>query len=514
MSNQFGAKAMLRSALLMTGSTYVAYAAGLVASMLVARGLGPADYGRYAYLIWLSGVLVLLMNHGLTTSAIRFVSESLGRQDSAGAQALHRWFQKRQGWSIIVVGGLFLAGVPILKPAGWEGHLMYFAVVALLASAAKAWYLFSISVAKGHGKFGVEASSVSLLSLVNLVGAAVLAWLGTPLEGFMLVFLMVSVAHPIMAVFQLRRADIRKGGRECEESLLERVRPHLFWTMVSTFVFAFSNKAVETFLRNKVAGAEAVGFFTIAATLTRGGVGLLSTGLTTVLMPMMANAFGAGGRDRVNRIAGDAVRYFHFLGLLLTGVGFFWATPVIHIMYGDKYAPAAFALQMMVIIRGFTLSHAAFGALLSITDNQRLRAAESIFAVVVSAGAALWLVPRYGLTGAIIAHMISTAAVFLFAFGCVRVVLKVPLPYGDATRMTAAALSAAAISMGALIATDSPSSLHQILVGVLYVLSYLACTLIFKVWNQYDLAMLGNLGNRIPAFKRLAFLLIPWARHV
>jgi O-antigen/teichoic acid export membrane protein len=505
MSNQFGAKAMLRSALLMTGSTYVAYAAGLVASMLVARALGPADFGRYAYLIWLSGVLVLLMNHGLTTSAIRFVSESLGRGDAPGAQALHRWFQKRQGWSVLVVGAVFLAGLPLLKPAGWEGHLAFFALVALLASGTKAWYLFSISVAKGHGRFGVEASSVSMLSLVNLAGAGVLAMLGVPLEGFMLMFLLVSVAHPVMATIQLRRAD---------ETLLQRVRPHLFWTMVSTFVFAFSNKAVETFLLNKLAGPEAVGFFTIAATLTRGGVELLSTGLTTVLMPMMANAFGAGGRDRVNRIAGDAVRYFHFLGLLLTGVGFFWAAPVIALTYGDKYAPAAFALQMMVIIRGFTLSHAAFGALLSITDNQRLRAAESVFAVGVSAAAALWLVPRHGLMGAIYAHMLSTAAVFVFSFACVRIVLKVPLPYGDATRMTAAALSAAAISMGALIATDTPSTLHQILVGVLYVLAYLACTLVFKVWNQYDLAMLGNLGNRIPAFKRLAFLLIPWARHV
>jgi O-antigen/teichoic acid export membrane protein len=514
MSNQFGAKAMLRSALLMTGSTYVAYAAGLVASMLVARVLGPADFGRYAYLIWLSGVLVMLMNHGLTTSAIRFVSESLGRGDHAGAQALHRWLQKRQGWSIFAVGTVFLAGLPILKPAGWEGHLAYFALVALSASATKAWYLFSISVAKGHGRFGVEASSVSALSLVNLIGAGVLAWVGVPLEGFMLLFLLVSIAHPVMATIQLRRADIRKGSRDCEETLLQRVRPHLFWTMVGTFVFAFSNKSVETFLLNKLAGPEAVGFFTIAATLTRGGVELLSTGLTTVLMPMMANAFGAGGRDRVNRIAGDAVRYFHFLGLLLTGVGFFWAAPVIALMYGDKYAPTAFALQMMVIIRGFTLSHAAFGALLSITDNQRLRAAESIFAVAVSAAAALWLVPRYGLTGAIFAHMLSTAAVFLFSFACVRIVLKVPLPYGDAMRMTAAALSAAAVSMGALIVTDTPSSLHQILVGVLYVLTYLACTLVFKVWNQYDLAMLGNLGNRIPAFKRLAFLLIPWARHV
>lgn len=514
MSNQFGAKAMLRSALLMTGSTYVAYAAGLVASMLVARALGPADFGRYSYLIWLSGILVILMNHGLTTSAIRFVSESLGRNDHAGAQAIHRWFQKRQGWSILVVGAVFLTGLPLLKPAGWEGHIALFGLVVLIASATKAWYLFSISVAKGHGRFGVEAGSVSILSLVNLAGAGILAWVGVPLDGFLLLFLLVSIAHPVMAMVQLRRADIRKGGRECEETLLQRVRPHLFWTMVSTFVYAFSNKAVETFLLNKLAGPEAVGFFTIAATLTRGGVELLSAGLITVLLPMMANAFGAGGRDRVNRIAGDAVRYFHFLGLLLAGVGFFWATPAITLMYGDKYAPAAFALQMMVIIRGFTLSHAAFGALLSITDNQRLRAAESVFAVVVSAATALWMVPRYGLTGAIYAHMLSTACVFLFSYACVRIVLKVPLPYGDALRMTAAALSAAAVSVGALIATDAPSSLHQLLVGVLYVLTYLACSLVFKVWNQYDLAMLGQLGNRIPAFKRLAFLLIPWARHV
>ncbi|MFM2052466.1 MAG: hypothetical protein RL456_503 [Pseudomonadota bacterium] len=514
MSNQFGAKAMLRSALLVTGSTYVSYAAGLIASMLIARGLGPADYGRYAYLIWLSGVLVILMNHGLTTSAIRFVSECLGRDDAPAAGALHRWFQRRQGWSILVVGALFLVSLPILKPAGFEGHLMLFGMIALIASATKAWYLFSISVAKGHGRFGVEAGSVSLLSLANLLGAGVLAMSGHGLDAYMLLFLGISLAHPVMATFQLRRHGIRKGGTECSPVLLERVRPHLFWTMVTTFVFAFSNKSVETFLLNRLAGAEAVGFFTIAATLTRGGVELLSSGLTTVLMPMMANAFGAGGHARVNRIGGDAVRYFHFLGLLLAGLGFFWSTPVIVVMYGESYAPAAFALQMMVIIRGLTLSHAALGALLSITDNQRLRAAESIFAVVVSAGMAIWLVPSLGLQGAILAHMTSAAAVFLFTLGCVQVVLKVPQPYGDLGRITAAGACAAGVSFGALHLSDHPTMLHHLLVGVLYVLTYLASSLVFKVWNQYDLAMLGNFGNRIPAFKRLAFLLAPWARHV
>ena len=514
MSNQFGAKAMFRSALLSTGSTYVVYAAGLVTSMLIARGLGPADYGRYAYLVWLSGMLVLLMNHGLTTSAIRFVSESLGRDSRVDAQAVHRWFQKRQGWSLAVVGAIFLAALPVLRPAGWEGHLALFAGVALLASFSKAWYLFSISVAKGYGRFGIEAGSVSLLALVNLAGAGVLALMGAPLSGYMLLFLFVSIAHPMMAARQLRQAEIRKGGREVEPGLLERVRPHLMWTMISTLVAAFSNKAVETYLLNRLAGAEAVGFFTIAATLARGGVELLSSGLTTVLMPMLANAYGAGGQERVNRIGSDSVRYFHFLGLLLTGIGFYWATPVIELTYGDRYAPATFALQMMVIVRGLTLSYAAFGALLTVTDNQRLRAAESGFAIVVSAGMALWLVPTHGLQGAIYAHMLSTTAVFLFTFACVRVVLKMPLPLGDLLRMSASALCAFALSMGALALTEHPTPMHHLLVGVLYVLTYLAGTLVFKVWNQHDLAMLGQLGQRVPAFKRLAFLLVPWARHV
>ena len=111
---------------------------------------------------------------------------------------------------------------------------------------------------------------------------------------------------------------------------------------------------------------------------------------------------------------------------------------------------------------------------------------------------ALWLVPRYGLAGAIAAHMISTAAVFLFVVVCVRVVLKVALPWGDLARVMAASLCAAALSLGALVITDNPSSLHQILVGILYILTYMAGTLVFKVWNQYDLAMLGNLGKNDP----------------
>lgn len=511
MSNQFGAKALFRSALLMTGSTYLAYAAGLVTSTLIARDLGPADYGRYAYLVWLSGVLVLLMNNGLTTSAIRFISECLGRKDLATAQKLHRWFRSRQLFSTAGFALVFIAALPFVKPAGWEGDLVFFAALALLASMTKAWYLFSISAAKGHGMFGVEAASISTLSLVNLAAVILMFFVGSGLNIYLMLFVAISIAHPLMAQVQLRRANIHASRGPVDESLLLRVRPHLYWTMVSTFVWAFSNKSIETFLLNTLVSAEAVGFFTIAATLTRGGVELLSTGLTTVLMPSMANAFGAGGLARVARITSDSARLFHFLGLMLAGVGLFWAEPVVTAMYGAKFAPAATLLQIMVVVRGLTLSHAAVGALFSVTDNQRVRAAEALVSVVLSAVMALWLVPIHGLQGAIWAHAISTVLVFCFVLGSMKVMLKVDLPYGDLMR-TSLAGSAALLVCASLSWLAGHALWAQFLAGVIYVPAYVTATLLLRAWTQADLLLLDKLASRVPALRTLPLRLQRWVR--
>lgn len=512
MKNQFGATALFRSALLMTGSTYVAYAAGLVINTLIARSLGPADYGRYAYLIWLSGVLVVLMNSGLTVSAIRFLSETLGRNDEDGTRRLHGWFKRLQRWSILLIGAAFLVSLPWLKPAGWDHDLWVFGVVCLGASAAKALYLFTISVGKGHGRFDIEARSMSLLSIANLVLVGVMFALYDSLEGYLWLFLAISIAHPILALRQSRAAGIESSRDATDPGLLARVRPHLGWTILSTFVYAFSNKSTETFLLNKLVSAEAVGFFVIAATLTRGGVELLSSGLSTVLMPKMGNAYGEGGIERVGQIASDSVRLFHFLGLLLAGVGLFWAGPVIQGMYGSGYAPATLLLQTMVIVRGFTLSSAAVGALLTTTEHQRLRAAESIFTVSISVVAALLLVPRWGLMGAVTAHALSTVASLLFSLVCVRLALGIRMPYGDMVRLSAAAVCAALLCAG-LIAMHNTIWM-QLLAGIVYVLLYLLITLLFRAWNQHDIALLGTLTSRVPALRRVPFRLVRWVRLV
>lgn len=503
MANPFGRKAAFRSALLVTGSTYVTYATGLVVSTLIARGLGPADYGRYAYLVWLAGLLIMLFNNGLNSSGIRFVSECLGREDPRAASDMHGWLERRHHVSLVVVTAAFVLTLPLIRPAGWEGHLAMFAAIALVSAAAKAGYLFKASIAKGYGLFNVEAITTNVMSVVSLAGT-VLLWVNhAALDAYLWLFVGVSIGHTVLTYVFIHRAKIHPTRAERpDEELLARVRTHLVWSIVLTLVAAFTNKSVETFMLNSMAGPEAVGFFSIAAALTRGGVDLLSSGLSSILMPVMAHAYGAGGMERVNRITSDAVRYYHFLGLLLAGVGSLWAAPLVTVMYGTQFTPAILALQVMVLVGGLTLMEGAFWSLLSTTDHQRVRVWVSVLSVVVTGAAAFALIPHYGLMGALAAHAVSRLIVFVVMVIGLVTRMGLVLPVGDIVRMFGSALCGAAAAGAVLLLSTSLAAWFA--AGIVYAAGYLGGSLALRVWHARDLEGLASLAGRVPRLAGLA----------
>ena len=61
--------ALLRNVALVAMASYVESAVGLLAGVLIARTLGPTDYGHYAFGIWLCGALIMAGNNALPTSS-------------------------------------------------------------------------------------------------------------------------------------------------------------------------------------------------------------------------------------------------------------------------------------------------------------------------------------------------------------------------------------------------------------------------------------------------------------
>ncbi|MBA4110145.1 MAG: hypothetical protein C0487_11195 [Leptothrix sp. (in: Bacteria)] len=508
MNRPQGRLVALKAAALIATSTYVTTALGLIVSVIIARSLGPKDYGQYAYLLWLSGLLVIFGNHGLGISGIRFVSESLGRGNPEEARNVHGWLQRRQWASLLSVLACFSVGVLAFRPAGWQESIGLLVGVCIVSVIAKVIFLFDISIAKGYSRFSVEALTNMAMSLLYAVGVVALGMMQASLTTFVLFFALISACHVVMVSYLLRKEGIAPGQGDCSPELLTRLKPHLTWTVVLVLVGTLSNKTIETFLLSTLIGPAEVGFFAIATALTRGGIDLLSSALTTMLMPMMGHAFGKGGMSKVNEILSDAVRYFLFVGLILAGLGALWAALGISIMYGPRYDPVINVLRVMMLVGGLTLAESAFGALLSTTDHQKLRAGVSMLSLLVSAVASIALVPKFGLAGAVAAHAITRGLVLLIMGAGLMQMLKITLPVRELLRLVGAALIAVLLILPILWASNTP--LMQFAAGLVYLFAFMTATVLLRAWQAKDAQLLLSLVEKKPA---IFGSITPWLRR-
>lgn len=489
----------VRAALLITGSTYFTYALSLLISALIARAIGPDDFGRYAYVVWMSGVLVMIANHGLNTTGIRFISECMGRDDEESAHRVHGWLRRGQWLSMAGVALVFVFTSQFFEPAGWSAGVVVFSCIALVGMFGKSLYLFDISMAKGFGRFGIEAVTTVAMSILNIIVVAILIASEASLMTFLWAFAFISAGHFVTSSILLRRASLVPIRGTLAPPLVVQIRRHLAWTIVLTGVAVLGNRSIETWLLNTLIGPAEVGYFAIAAALTRGGVDLLSSGLTTVLMPVMAHAFGSSGQRGVNNILSDSVRYFQFLGFLLAGSGTLLAPVVVALMYGDRYGAVVGVLQVMLAVGGLTLAEGAFGAVLSTTDNQRMRAGLAVFYVAISATMAVLFIPKYGLLGAILAHALSRVIGFAVAFVTISRVLGTRLPWREIGRLALSALIAATFSGSLLFLTQEWWA--YLASSILFALIYIGGTIALRSWRATDVQQLANLTNRFPSLR-------------
>nr|WP_281421657.1 polysaccharide biosynthesis C-terminal domain-containing protein [Lysobacter antarcticus] len=496
--------------MLVMGSTYVTYALGLLASIIVARALGPDDFGRYSYVVWLVGLLIMVGNNGLNATALRFISESLGRQSPETARAVHGWARRRQYACLVLIAVAFAALVPFVMPAGWEDRARVFVALTLAAAVPKALFMFDASVGKGYGRYGVEATSSVVMSVINMIAVLLLMQTGAGLIAYMALFAATSAGYALSSRLLLRAGDLGPTRAPLPPELLGRLRPHLFWTVILTTAYAFNNKSIETWLLNDLVGAAAVGYFAIAGALTRGGIEMLSAGLSTVLMPMMAHAFGEGRDQRAGRIMASAMRYYSFIGLLIGGVGVLVAAPAVSLLYGDAYTGVILPFQIMIGVTGLTLAESALHALLSTTDNQRIRVVFVLVSLGITAALAFALVPRYGLMGAVAAHTGSRLIVFIAIAGGISRMMDMRLPLRELGRLLAAAVVAAGVAAVPM-AVVSEQWIGWV-AGIVYAVVFAACSLAFGAWRGPDASLLlGFLAQYPRIHDRVAAPIRRWA---
>jgi O-antigen/teichoic acid export membrane protein len=487
--------AVLRSVTLVSAATYVEYALGLVVSIWIARTLGPADFGRYAFTVWLCSWLMTCSNHALTTSSTKFIAEAdgAGRPDLASHIA-HR-LSRYQHVSSLIVMLLFVAAIVAIRPVEWRQSLWPITALVIVAVVSKANYAMLVAIEKGQESFEPVSIATVLAGVINvgLITAATVTHAG--MVAFFALFAVACLMLNLINRFAFHRYCRPFAAGPIPDDLSKRMTRHLRLTAVLVLLISLRSSTIEVFLLNTYATSTAVGFFAIAATLTRGAVELLSVGLTTTLLPYMAKSFGKNGTGQAARLLTESARFYWATGLVIAGVGLVTTPEIVTLMYGNRYVGAIPAIEAMLVLAGLLLVSNSIGAFQIVVDRQDDRVRISSLALIVDVVFGVALVPFFGLTGAMITYASTRFAELGLAMFYLRKATGGGLPLMPMARLFVAALVA---TVAAWLSVDViPSRFGFIAGGLVFVGIFAPASFIVRYWSEADCQLMTMITNRL-----------------
>jgi O-antigen/teichoic acid export membrane protein len=486
--------ALLRNVALVAMAGYVEAAVGLAVGVMIARTLGPAAYGHYAFAIWRCGMLVMVGNNAMPTSSIKFIAEARGSDRPDTAAALAHRLALLQTASSAVVLTIFVAFM-LYKPIDeWYRNLPLMLGITVVAVWARAGFWMRGAVGKGFERFKPEAVALMCTAVLNVGLVGLLAWNhGTVLQ-FFAVYAILGLFANLIVRMMLRQQSVPIAPGPLPEPLTLRLRSHVMLTGVLMLLTAFTTRAVEMTLLKLFESTEVVGYFAIAAALTKGAVDLLAGGMSAVLLPAMARRYGKSGKASLASMLRESTRLYWFLGLAVAGLGFTVSEGIVHLLYGARYDAAIPAVTWNLAIAGLMLVNGAAAAVLTASDRQVDRIRVVLYTFALNIGLGLYLIPRFGLYGAIASYGLSQLFETVFAWWYASRHTQLRLDYATLSRIALAA------GIATLLGHLTTRFLHLQLAFVgglaVFLLSYFALSVVFRTWRASDFETIANVVSR------------------
>ena len=487
---------VLRNTLFSSVAMYTEFALGMVVSILIARHLGPDMFGAYSTVIWIVAMGVAATNSGTASAAIRFVAELRGAGRESEVRALVAYLRRAQRWfmaAVLLISGvsLWMAGQHV---APEFDHVWLFGFL-VLAIALRANYMFNIGVAKGLEDFRINAMVALIAAPLNLALVLVCTLLELSAEWLLGVFLVSGAVFASASWVQMRR--LLPPGDErplLPDGLVARVRRQMLYSAGIVSIGYVVGSEVEVMFLTALADTHDAGQFKVGYQLAYGASHLVPGVFGALLLPMMANALSQGRAVAGRRYAASTA-YLALLALPLTAFGIALSSPLIGLLYGSEYAPAAHVFAVCIGGAALTVSTQGASSLLISADRQR-----DVLFVVIAMGilkVALdaLLISFYALEGALVAFAVVSVINASAYIGLARRESGV---WPDGRRILRAALAAGLASLPLWFLPDTLPKLATLLIGgVLGATLYPPLTLALGCWNAADIAHMQRLHARL-----------------
>ncbi len=395
----------------MTGGTAGRMALGLVSSVLIARALGPSQFGVFAVLAAAAGIVGVIADLGLSTTAVKQVASAW---PDDGETADRRWqayvVLRVATCSLIVLVPILLAQPIATRVLHLEAPdsagLLRLAMLGVLATALSG----AMNVAlQGTRRFGRLSQVLLFNSALTAMLAVLLAQAGmlTLVTALLVLGIVTSLATFLLA-FKLLPQGWRIERTTFDRDLLRSEGNELMrfgrWLWIGS-IFAVLTAQLDVLLLNRMVPAAVVGSYALALSLAS-KADIVNQSLHAVLLPAASALEGTGGmRGYVrNGLARSAMISLALL-LLIPLAG-----PLITTLYGVEYFAAVPLFRVLLLVVIFDVMTTPLLLLAFPMNRPRLLAAADALRAVTLAVIAVALIPSLGAWGAVVAKAAAKVA--------------------------------------------------------------------------------------------------------
>lgn len=360
---------------------------GLVYLVLLARYLGPRDFGELNALLAYFTLALIVGSFGLDQLALR----DLAREERPSDSVFHTLVGLRLAASVIMGGALALIGW-LLGGPGFK-HLLILGIALIPAGVG------SVHAAgfQARERFGDPAVAATIAAAVMLAAGLAGIFLGASLSFFLWGVVGAETSRALWLFSRAhgqgwgwRRLDIDWGfARRAVGASAS------YWVLAVLGVIYFR---IDLVMLDAMVGGEAVGHYASAYRIMD-VLALAPALLTGVLFPRFARlqvSDPAGAR----RLYLSTVRLLVWTGLLIAGVGALLASPLLTFLFSTAYVDATLSLLWLMLALVLVFWHAPNATILF--TGGRLGPVASLSVVTAGFNVVVnWLViPQYGAAGA------------------------------------------------------------------------------------------------------------------
>jgi len=378
----------------------------MMAVLIMTRSLAQEDYGLFAYAR--SWVLVLgpLATFGLGYTAYRFLPQYMAAGSLAEANGfLVTSIIVSAAVSLAVAGGqavLWAAGMDVFPPG--YGAVMTAMVWAVPAAALMQVLRFTAQAAGRIGAafapYFVVMPGLQCLALLGLAAAGELT-LTTAVASFLGANL---VALALAGGFTMGAWSRLMGFRRPAFRVGEWVGVSLPITISS--IATVINQQADLIMVGSMLEASDAALYSIGMSLSW-LVSMIGLSVSAVFVPRISASMAEGERGTIIRLLRRSALIFFFPAVGMVGL-FVVGGPLFLTIFGPGYAAAYGVLCLLSLSELTVAASEPAGHMMNISGHHKANTLIVVVGAVANVALNLVLTPRYGISGAAMATLIST----------------------------------------------------------------------------------------------------------